>query len=98
MGHGEEIIFGNSKFTETIKRIVIGAVCILVACLLIPIFIARKSAETWFQVGSYEAYALSTIPHKMKNLFDSKGLYGLLLNPDICPSGDQYNKLVFDAN
>ncbi|MDC0157990.1 hypothetical protein OAK38_09525 [Verrucomicrobia bacterium] len=34
----------------------------------------------------------------MKNLFDSKGLYGLLLNPDVCPNDGQYNHLVFGAN
>ena len=40
----------------------------------------------------------STIPREMKNLFDGKGLQGFLHNPDICPNGDQYNKLVFDPN
>tara|TARA_B100001250_G_scaffold400760_1_gene411708 strand:- start:171 stop:710 length:540 start_codon:yes stop_codon:yes gene_type:complete len=51
-----------------------------------------------FQVGSDEARDKTTVSYEMKNLFDSKGLYGLLLNPDVCPNDDQYNKLVFDAN
>ena len=41
---GHESTFDS--FTQTIKRILIGAACILGAYLLIPIFIARKTAET----------------------------------------------------
>ena len=41
---GHESTF--ESFTSTVKRILIGAACILGAYLLIPIFIARKTAET----------------------------------------------------
>lgn len=37
---------GFESFTTTIKRILIVAACILVLYLSIPIFIARKTAET----------------------------------------------------
>ena len=55
---------GFDEFTSTIKTILMGAACALAAYLLIPIFIARKTAETCSKTEAEKHLTRAPFPTK----------------------------------
>ena len=55
---------GFDEFTSTIKKILMVAACALAAYLLIPIFIARKTAETCSKTEAEKHLTRAPFPSK----------------------------------
>ena len=55
---------GFDEFTSTIKKILMVAACALAAYLLIPIFIARKTAETCSKTAAEKHLTRAPFPSK----------------------------------